>query len=289
MSIDVLQTKIRKLKNPAMVNLTMNPADLPQQLLEQGAAAGYGAFCRALLNALKGIVPAVRVSATPFVLLGADGLKELAQVLRTASESGYYVALEAPQILSPGMAAMTAETILGEDSDWPCDGLIIEGYLGSDIVKPFLPFCKAGKDVFCVVRTSNKSAPEIQDLLTGTRLVHAAAADLYNRFSDKCVGKSGYSRVAIMAGAGSAESLKTLRMKYPKLFMLVDDLDYPGCNAKVCSNAFNKFGHGAVCCSGSAITMAWKNAGTDGQDYVDQAVAAAERMKNNLTRYTNIL
>lgn len=289
MSVDVLQTKIRKLKNPAMVNLTMNPSELPPHLLEAGAAAGYGTFCRELLNALKGIVPAVRVSFTPFALLGTEGLQELSGVLHTAAQLGYYVALEAPQILSPGMAAMAADSVFGEKSAWPCDGLIVDGYLGSDIVKPFLPSCKEGKDLYCVVRTSNKSAPEIQDLLTGTRLVHAAAADLFNRFTDKSVGKSGYSCLAIMAGAGSAESLKTLRTKYPKLFILVDDLDYPGCNAKICANAFDKFGHGAVCCSGYAVTLAWKNAGTDGQDYITQAVAAAERMKNNLTRYTTVL
>ena len=289
MSIDVLQTKIRKLKNPAMVNLTMDPAALPPHLLADGPAAGYGTFCRELLNALKGLVPAVRVSFTPFALLGSGGLGELTQVLRTAAQLGYYVALEAPQILSPGMAAMVAENVFGENAAWPCDGLIIEGYLGSDIVKPFLPHCKAGKDIFCVVRTSNKSAPEIQDLLSGTRLVHAAAADLYNRFTVSNVGKSGYANVAIMAGAGSAESLRTLRSKYPKLFLLVDDLDYPGCNAKICASAFDKFGHGAVCCSGFAITQAWKSGEGDGQDYVAQAVAAAERMKNNLTRYTNVL
>ena len=289
MSIDVLQAKIRKLKNPAMVNLTMAPADLPPQLLAEGAAAGYGNFCRALLNALKGIVPAVRVSFTPFALLGPEGLTELGSVLNTAAQLGYYVALEAPQILSPGMAANVASMVFGSDSRWPCDGLIVGGYLGSDILKPFLPYCKEGKDVFCVVRTSNKSAPEIQDLLSGSRLVHAAAADLYHRFTADNVGRSGYARVAVMAGAASVESLRNLRGKYPKLFLLLDDLDYPGCNAKNCSYAFDKFGHGAVCCSGSAITRAWKNAGTDGLDYVEQAVAAAERMKNNLTRYTTIL
>lgn len=289
MSIDVLQTRIRKMKNPAMVNLTVNPAELPPHLLENGMAAGYEIFCRELLQALKGIVPAVRVSFTPFALLGAPGLQALSDVLSTASGLGYYVALEAPQILSPGMAAMVAEQVFGENSVWSCDGLIVEGYLGSDIVKPFLTYCKEGKDLFCVVRTSNKSAPEIQDLLTGTRLVHAAAADLFNRFTDRSVGKSGYSRLAVMAGAGSAESLKTLRTRYPKLFILVDDLDYPGCNARICASAFDKFGHGAVCCSGSGITYAWKNAGSDGQDYILQAVAAAERMRNNLTRYTTVL
>ena len=103
------------------------------------------------------------------------------------------------------------------------------------------------------------------------------------------MGKAAYSRLAVMAGANSADSLRQLRMKYPKLFLLVDDLDYPGCNAKNCSHAFDQFGYGAVCCSGTSITMAWKNAKTDGIDFAAQALAAAERMKTNLTRYTTIL
>ena len=289
MSIDVLQNKIRKMKNPAMVNLSMDPFDLPPHLLEMGKAVGYGQFCRELLQTLKGIVPAVRVGFTPFALLGADGMTELEQVLRTASQLGYYVALEAPPVLSPAMASTVAANVFGDDAIWPCDGLILEGYLGSDIVKPFLSYCKKGKDIFCVVRTSNKSAPEIQDLLTGSRLVHAAAADLYYRFTGDCMGKSGYSRVAVVAGANSADSLRQLRTKYPKLFLLVDDLDYPGCNAKNCSNAFDQFGYGAVCCSGSSITQAWKNSENEGYDYASLALAAAERMKNNLNRYTTIL
>lgn len=289
MSIDVLQTKIRKMKNPAMVNLTMDPAAVPPHLLENGKAAGYSQFCRELLNTLKGIVPAVRVGFTPFALLGPDGLTELSHVLKSAAQLGYYVALEAPAIWSPAMASAVAASVFGEDSAYPCDGLILEGYLGSDLIKPFLSDCKKGKDIFCVVRTSNKSAPEIQDLLTGSRLVHAAAADLYYRFTGDCMGKSGYSRVAVVAGANSADSLRQLRAKYPKLFLLVDDLDYPGCNARNCSNAFDQFGYGAVCCSGSSITQAWKNSENEGYDYASLALAAAERMKNNLTRYTTIL
>ena len=140
-----------------------------------------------------------------------------------------------------------------------------------------------------MVRTSNKTAPEIQDLLTGTRLVHGAAADLVSRFGADNFGKSGYARVGAVAGGNSAESLRNLRLKYPKLFLLVDDIDYSGCNAKICSNAFDKFGHGAVVCAGPTITAAWKMAETDGNDYLEQAVAAAERMKKNLTRYVTVL
>ena len=292
MSIDVLQEKIRKTKNPSMIDFALKISDLPPRLLEEegSAATAYGRFCRELLGSLKGLVPAVRVSFTAFALLGPDGLNELQSVLTAASSAGYYVALEAPYILSPMMAQATAEAVWGDSAIYPCDGLIISSYPGSDIIRQFAPYVKdKKKDLFPVVRTSNKSAPEIQDLLTGTRLVHAAAADLVNRFGADNTGKFGYARISVVAGANSSESLRTLRTKYPKLFLLVDDMDYSGCNAKICSNAFDKFGHGAVICAGPSVTAAWQQTEFDGNDYLEQAIAAAERMKKNLTRYVTVL
>ena len=292
MSIDVLQDKIRKTKNPSVLDLALCVSDLPPHLLAEceNPAKAYGSFCRGILEKLKGMIPAVRVGFTAFAVLGADGMSELTVILKSAKSLGYYVILEAPFILSPMMATAVADAVFGENAIYPCDGLIIGSYPGSDVIKPFLPFVKDGmKDLFCVVRTSNKSAPEIQDLLSGSRLVHAAAADQINRFGAELTGKFGYARISVVAGANAPESLKNLRSKYPRLFLLVDDMDYSGCNAKNCSFAFDKFGHGAAICAGPTITQAWKDAATDGTDYLEQSLAAVERMKKNLTRYTTIM
>lgn len=291
MSIDALQEKIRKLKNPTMVNLTVKKQDLPVWLVEEAgsSAAAYGRFCREILDAVKPVVPAARFSFTAFAMLGPDGLAALTQTLQYAADQGFYVALEAPELLSPGMAELTADACFGADAAYPCDGLILSMYPGRDVLKPFLPYCKAGKDLFCVLRTSNKSAPELQDLLTGSRMVHTAAADIVSRLGSDIQGKWTYSAVAAMAGSGNAESLKRLRVSYPRLFLLVDDLDYPGCNAKNCSYAFDKFGHGAVCCAGKSVTLAWQESQTDGRDFAAQALEAVQRTKKNLTRYTTVL
>ena len=288
MAIDILQEKIRKLKNPSMLELAMPIADMPSRFSRD--AAGYGEFCRELLTGLKGLIPAVRVSFAVFSLLGDAGISQLQMTLQAASELGYYVALDAPEIVSPMMAKCMAEAIMGEESRFFCDGLIISGYLGSDVIKPFLPYCKTGKkDLFVMTRTANKSAPELQDLLAGTRLVHAAAADHVNRYGGDTAGKFGYTRVGILAAASASESLRTLRAKYPKLFLLLDGYDYPNANAKNCSFAFDKFGHGACACAGTSVTCAWTQSESDGSDYMEQAIIAAERMKKNLTRYVSIL
>ena len=287
MAVDTLQEKIRKTKNPTMLEICFGKEDIPGPVLEEAGSLSdaYAAYVRVLLAGLKDIVPAVRFSFASFAVLGAEGITALNACLAAAKKLGYYVALDAPELLSPKTAVLTAESLFG----WPVDGLIISGYAGSDVIKPFLSFCKEGKrDIFVVARTANKSAPELQDLLAGGRLVHAAAADHVNRYGADTGGKFGYTRVGILASASAAQGLKDLRTKYPKLFMILDGADYPNANAKNCANGFDKFGHGAVAVVGDSICAAWKQAEAE-TDPMDAAREVALRMKKNLNRYVTIL
>ena len=195
--------------------------------------------------------------------------------------------LDGLDISGPTAAQILVETL--ESGTWPCDAVTVPAYLGSDCIKPFLKWCKEQKkDIFVQAKTSNKSAPELQDLLAGGRLVHAAAADHVNRYGADTAGKFGYTRVGILASASAAQSLKDLRAKYPKLFMILDGADYPNANAKNCASGFDKFGHGAVAVVGDSICAAWKQA--EGEcDPLEAAREAALRMKKNLNRYVTVL
>jgi len=75
MSVDLLHEKIRKLKNPSMVDLSCREEMLPPHLLaEHGCfTAAYGRFCRELMDGLQEIVPVLRFPFGDFALLGADG------------------------------------------------------------------------------------------------------------------------------------------------------------------------------------------------------------------------
>ena len=288
MSIDKLHEKIRKMKNPSMLDLTVPAEVIPAHIAQGTTAENYAAFCRELMVGLKDSLPAVRFRFDAFALMGAAGLTTLSVLLKEAQELGYYVLLDAPGILSPEDAQMTADAIFGGE-DYPCDGLLISPYIGSDAIKPFIPHCKADKDIFVVVRSANKTALELQDLMTGTRLVHTAAMDIVSRHGENIFGKNGYSRVCACVSAGAPNSIRSIRNGYKYTFLLVDGLEYPSGNHKNCSLAFDRFGYGAVVCAGTSITAAWKENGTDGTDFVAQAVDAADRMKKNLLRYVTIL
>ena len=291
MSIDFLHDKIRKLKNPLIVDMSITEERMPKHLLEQegDVAKAYFRFCNELLQALEGVVPGVRFSFDTFALLGEEGLVQLRSLLDKAGELGFYTLLDGPAILSP-WAADRAAALLQNDQ-YPCQGMLISPYIGSDAIKPFVNACAKGeKDLFVVVRSAYKSASELQDLLTGKRLVQGAAAELVNRFGETIFTRCNYSRIAPVSSAGAADSLRTLRAQYKHMFILVDGLDYPSGNMKNCSLAFDRFGYGAAISAGPTVTAAWMDAeDAKPEDYIDHALAATERLKKNLLRYISIL
>lgn len=291
MAIEKLHERIRALKNPAMVDFGIKMTSIPQHILnaEGDTLAAYTRFCLELLEGLKDSVPAVRFSFNLFALFGPEGLIRLSELMKYAQQLGFYVALEGPQILSPWDADRTSETIFGGEV-YPCDALIITPYIGSDAIKPFLPYVKElKKDLFLIVRSPNKSALELQDLYTGSRLVHMSAAEIVNRMGEGLYEKCGYSRIAAAVSAGAPGTLRNLRSGCNRMFLLVDGLDYPGGNFKNSSLAFDQFGYGAVLCAGPSVTAAWQETQSDGLDFVECAVKAVENIKRNISRYITIL
>jgi orotidine-5'-phosphate decarboxylase len=204
--------------------------------------------------------------------------------MKQARELDYYILLDVPEYNAPRSAELLAENLF---SRWDFDGLVLNPYLGSEGIAPFADRLKDTEtDLFLVLRTPNRSAAQIQDLLTGTRLVYTVAADLAKRLGENYIARCGYSRIGGLGAATSGESLQLLRAKYPQMFLLVDGLDHSGANGKNCSYAFDKLGHGAIVSVESAVLSAWKEEDGEG---VSSALAAARRLQKNLSRYVDIL
>ena len=305
MSIDVLQERIRKLQNPTMVAISPSVLDLPAAIKQtctaeygstlRAAAEGYRQFSMGILDTLEGIVPAVSVETGSFYALGAEGVAAMQDVLRGAAERGYYVLLD----LMRGDIGPTAQTMadacfgavqVGDQSftPYPCDGALLSGYLGSDSVMPFAQYCRKGKNVFVVARSSNKSAREVQDLLSGDRIVYQVMADLVMRWSAGLFTRSGYSEMGIAVGATNPTVLQALRRKYDKLFFLVPGYGTQGASAHDASLAFDAAGYGACVIVGRSILNAHLRTPQAGEDYRTSAKQAAIAMREQLLRYVKV-
>lgn len=307
MSIDVLQERIRKLKCPIMVGLDPYLPILPRHIVRdafdeygqtlRGAAEAYYRFCTELLDRLSPIVPAVKLQSACFEALGADGINQMQRISKYAKELGYYVLMDSMRGDVGSVAEIYAQAVFGSVSVgetacqlYSCDGLTVNGYLGSDGIKPFLPYCKHdGKNVFILLKTSNKSSREVQDLLSGDRVVYTAMADLAMRWGSDLFGKNGYSEIGAVVGATFPQTMKLLREKYDRLFFVVPGYGAQGGTAKNVQFAFDRFGHGAIVSASRSIICAWQKDGGDGENYLDCAEEAALKMKADIGKYVVIL
>ncbi len=282
MSMDSLKNKIRKLKNPSAVTIAPSLDLVPPTLMGENPVESMGAYCIQVLEALKGLVPAAKISFGAFALYGADGMKQLEAVLNAADKLGYYVILDWQRLEDEAGANTAAGLLL---KNWKCDGIVVCGYAGSACVKPYVVEAdKKKQDVYVTVKTGGKSGSELQDLQTGGRVVYTAAADLVTRWGAKSTDRCGYSRVAAMVAANHPNSIKALRQKYQQLFLLVDGLEASNANARNASFAFDNVGGGAlVCCN---LLTAWLEAPET--DPIEAAVNEAQRMKRNLSSYVTI-
>ena len=311
MSMDVLQEKIRRKKNPTVAGLDPKLDYIPEFIKDEafakygktlkGTAEAYRLFCRGLIDALWEVVPAVKPQSAYFEVLGSAGIAALEDVVAYAKEKDLYVIMDAKRgdigttCEAYAQAYLGGISLEGEELLCPfdCDSVTVNGYLGTDGIRPFTELCKKReKSIFLLVKTSNPSSIELQDLIAGSRSVHIAMADLAVRLTDKeqLEGKSGFSSIGAVVGATHPEDLQNLRKKYPQLFFLVPGYGAQGGRAKDVRFAFDQLGHGAIVNSSRGIMCAWKKTEDQtGRNYQEAARAEAIRMRDDICRFVDIL
>ena len=306
MSVDTLQAKIRKLKNPTLVQFAPRLELIPPALLArhveamgetpEAICAAVREFCVPILEKLHGLVPAVGFGAACFLSLGAQGVGLLQELLRRARRLGFYVLLDGNFTAYGPQADMMAQAVFGrigsEDlghTVYECDAVTLCAYHGSDSIKPYLPYLRGDspKNVFVSIKSPNRSGREVQDLISGDRVVHTALADMTLRWSLDLFGKSGYGEVCAAVSATNSMALQQLRRKYDQLFFLVRGIDAPGGSVRAAAHGFDRLGHGAIVSSGDLILGAWK--GGSGEDWMERATAAAEKLKDQLDNHVTVL
>ena len=173
----------------------------------------------------------------------------------------------------------------GESVDaFGADALTVNGYLGTDGIKPLLNICKAkDKGVFVLVKTSNPSSGELQDLkLENGVSVYEQMGKMCESWGKELPGKYGYSGVGAVVGATYPEQLAEMREKAPHTFFLVPGYGAQGGGAQDAKNAFDTNGLGAIINSSRGIMCAWKKQGLTEDDFDDAARNEALRMKEDI-------
>ncbi len=299
MSFDMLQEKIRALKNPTVAGLDPRIEYVPPFLREEvfarfgegpeGRAEAIYRFNCGLMDALADVVPAVKPQSAYYELLGWRGMEALERTIRYAHEKGFFVIADIKRGDIGSTAAAYAEGWLGPEG-FQADCVTLNGYMGSDSINPFLEVARReDKCAFVLVKTSNPGSGELQDLVAGDRVVYQVMGDLTARLGQDSVGKYGYSVAGAVVGATYPSDLRALRKRLEHTFFLVPGYGAQGGTAEDVQYAFDKYGRGAIVNASRSILCAWQKTGQEGRDYQQAARAAAVAMREDIGRYVTVL
>lgn len=307
MFVDRLIESVKKLENPTVVGLDPKLEYIPGSIREKalkehgagllGAAEAIIAFNRKLIDAVSDIVAAVKPQLAYYEMYGLEGIRAFQETCVYAREKGLLVIVDGKRNDIGSTAEAYSAAYLGkaraEDGEhavFNADALTVNPYLGFDGVKPFVEDCKKyGKGIFILVKTSNKSSGQLQDIITQDgKTIYETVAELVNDWGTEAVGVNGYSSIGAVVGATYPEQAGILRKMMKQAYILVPGYGAQGGTAADVVHSFNSDGLGAVVNASRSIMCAWKAErwlGRFGEDAFDSAAREeAIRMRNEIRK-----
>ena len=299
--MDRLIEKIAEMQNPTVAGLDPKldyvPAAGKDACFErygktlEGAAAALLAFNKAIIDEIYDIVPAVKPQAAYYEMYGWQGVRALAETIAYAKKKGMYVITDGKRndigttMEAYATAHLGVTDVAGESIEaFGADALTVNGYLGTDGIKPLAQICaERGKGIFVLVKTSNPSSGELQDKkLSDGATVYEQMGRMCESWGEPLMGKYGYTAVGAVVGATYPEQLAEMREKAPHTFFLVPGYGAQGGGAQDAKNAFDKNGLGAIINSSRGIMCAWKKQGLSEDDFAKAARTEALRMREDI-------
>ena len=239
--------------------------------------AAYRSFLFELLPALRAHAVAVKPQLAYFEALGSAGYRLYEEVVAAARDLGYLVIADAKR----GDIGSTAEAYAQAHLDRVgADAITVNPWLGTDGLEPFLRRCREeGKGAFVLLKTSNPSSAEIQDLpLADGGTVVERTAVLLEGWAAGTYGERGFASVGAVVGATHPAQGEALRRQLPGIPFLVPGYGAQGGSAADVAAVFVG-GTGAIVNSSRAILYAYrKRSGTWSEAAVSEACAMKQAL-----------
>ncbi len=239
---------------------------------ESGLPPGSTAerFCCEIVEACAASVVAIKPQLAFFEARGLEGMRAFCAVVKLARKLGLLTIADAKRgDIGPTSAAYAA-AFLG-DGDFACDAVTVNPYLGSDAIMPFLRAVPRGRGLFALVKTSNPTSGEFQDLATSEGPVWECVARRIQGLGSDFLGECGFSAIGAVVGATYPDHARRARELMSSAVILVPGYGAQGATAIDAVSAARPDGSGIIVSASRSVMYAYrKRAG------ISPAVAAAE-------------
>lgn len=300
-AMDVLIEKIKECDNPTVIGVDTRYDMVPECVRKKystdlkGMCNAMLEYSKALIDATYDIIPAIKLQSAYFEMYGVEGIKLYKEMIDYCKEKGMVVMADVKRGDIGSTSAGYSRAYLGknmidekEQAIFDVDFATVNPYMGSDCVMPFVEDCKKyDKGIFVLVKTSNKSSGEIQDVKAEDgEEIYKKVAKLVNTWGSELIGENGYSSVSAVVGATYPKQLQELRELMPHSYFLIPGYGAQGGKAEDIALGFDENGLGGIVNATRSLMCAyksdlWKDKFAE-EDYAKATRAEAIRMRDEL-------
>jgi orotidine-5'-phosphate decarboxylase len=261
--IDILIKEIDRKKSALVVGLDPNLEYFPKYFKKSSLmeiSKSIYRFNRIVIDAVCNDAVAIKPQLAYYEVFGSYGIKALEETIIYARKKNLIIINDAKRGDIGATSKAYAEAMLG-CSKISADFVTVNPYLGSDAYMPFVEkAAESGKGIFILLKTSNQSSVEIQNLKlkSGKELYIKLAEDL-KKICESYSGSSGYSYIGCVVGASYPKEAKHIREILKKNFFLVPGFGFQGANVNALNDFFDEHGYGALISSSRGITYPYLN------------------------------
>lgn len=303
-AVDRLIENTIKTKNPSVIGLdpdirkipTCYKTDIHAENPFEAVADVIFAFNRDIIDTVADIVPAVKPQMAFYEKYGSHGVAAFEKTAAYAKGKGLAVIEDAKRNDIGNTARAYADGHLGtvtlldgtSQAAFDADFLTVTPFLGSESLGPFIDVCKQyKKGIFVLVKTSNTSSGEIQDVVAADGFtISQRIAKYVSAHAEGLIGNHGYSSIGAVVGATYPEEAIALRKMMPKSYFLVPGYGAQGGRADDILPCFHADGLGAAVNSSRGILYDHMSdedrAKCSRQEYLQNVRAAALKMRDDI-------
>lgn len=222
------------------------------------------AFCRTIVDIVSPYAVAVKPQIAFFEVYGWEGMRAFEEVCAYAKSKNILVIADVKRGDISSTSEAYAKAYFGAEGYSPmADAITVNPYFGTDGIDPFVKTAAAkGCGLFILVKTSNPSSVEIQDLRihgeNESETIYRRIAELTGEWGKSVIGKGGYSSIGAVVGATHPHEARAIREVLPKAFFLVPGYGAQGGKADDMKVFFNGDGLGAVVNASRSVIYAHK-------------------------------
>lgn len=269
MFTDKLIERIIEMKNHCIVGIDPHYNIIPDHLKNQylkgeeenaeNLAELLYVFSKEIIDHIYDIVPAVKPQIAFFERYGSSGLRAFERVCGYAKRKGLFIIADVKRGDIGSTCEAYSHYYLGEGpGSLACDAITVNPYLGRDSIDPFIEKCINGdKGIFILVKTSNKSSVDIQDLTCDGKRIYEHAAEMVVSLGKGHKGARGYNPIGAVVGGTFREEGEKLRSIMKANYFLVPGYGAQGGSASDLPGYFNEDGLGSIINSSRGIIGAY--------------------------------